>query len=233
MPRKASEKPPRAKKSAKPDVPTKVVGTFRLPPSPTVAPRAAAAEVVIDVATVKCPACGGDMWDNRENKRNPRAPDFKCRRRVCEGVIWPRPNVRYVEAQRELAPAMDDAPLEPPPDATVSVLPPKPIVEPERPLVWREDSVREAIDTSRPGVYWSHLVSTDGTVAYALATQVDRAKNQRIVHWGVSWLYPHRAFNQIHQGEESGTYCRYCQSSTCEGARYARKTLAHGPQLWQ
>lgn len=36
-----------------------------------------------------CPVCGGRMWDNRENKRNPRAPDFKCRDRSCEGVIWP------------------------------------------------------------------------------------------------------------------------------------------------
>jgi hypothetical protein len=36
-----------------------------------------------------CPACGGRMWDNRENKRNPRAPDFKCRDRDCAGRLWP------------------------------------------------------------------------------------------------------------------------------------------------
>lgn len=36
-----------------------------------------------------CPKCGGRMWDNRENKRNPRAPDFKCRDRSCDGVLWP------------------------------------------------------------------------------------------------------------------------------------------------
>lgn len=36
-----------------------------------------------------CPECGGPMWDNRENKRNPRAPDFKCRDKGCEGVYWP------------------------------------------------------------------------------------------------------------------------------------------------
>lgn len=29
------------------------------------------------------------MWDNRLTKRNPRAPDFKCRSRLCDGVIWP------------------------------------------------------------------------------------------------------------------------------------------------
>ena len=36
-----------------------------------------------------CPKCGGAMWDNRASKRNPRAPDFKCRDKGCEGVIWP------------------------------------------------------------------------------------------------------------------------------------------------
>ena len=36
-----------------------------------------------------CPKCGGRMWDNRLTKRNPRAPDFKCRDRACDGVIWP------------------------------------------------------------------------------------------------------------------------------------------------
>lgn len=35
-----------------------------------------------------CPVCNGRMWDNRQNKRNPRAPDFKCRDRRCEGVVW-------------------------------------------------------------------------------------------------------------------------------------------------
>lgn len=36
-----------------------------------------------------CPKCGGRMWDNRLSKRNPRAPDFKCRVRGCDGAIWP------------------------------------------------------------------------------------------------------------------------------------------------
>jgi hypothetical protein len=36
-----------------------------------------------------CPKCGGRMWDNRLTKRNPRAPDYKCRNRDCDGVIWP------------------------------------------------------------------------------------------------------------------------------------------------
>lgn len=43
-----------------------------------------------------CPICGGPMWDDRTSKRNPRAPDFKCKNKPkerggpgCEGVIWP------------------------------------------------------------------------------------------------------------------------------------------------
>ena len=41
-----------------------------------------------------CPDCGGGMWDNREDKRSPRAPDFKCRDRDCGKAIWltPRPS---------------------------------------------------------------------------------------------------------------------------------------------
>ena len=36
-----------------------------------------------------CPRCGGRMWDTRIGRRNPRAPDFKCRDRSCDGVVWP------------------------------------------------------------------------------------------------------------------------------------------------
>jgi len=40
-------------------------------------------------ATPACPKCGGLMWDNRAGKKNPKAPDFKCRDKNCDGVIWP------------------------------------------------------------------------------------------------------------------------------------------------
>src|SRR5689334_18303105 len=36
-----------------------------------------------------CPKCSGPMWDNRVGKRNPKAPDFKCKDRECDGVVWP------------------------------------------------------------------------------------------------------------------------------------------------
>ena len=47
-----------------------------------------------DMELVSCPKCGGRMWDNRLTKRNPRAPDYKCQNRSCDGVIWPaKPSV--------------------------------------------------------------------------------------------------------------------------------------------
>ena len=53
----------------------------RAPPAPAFARLA-------DVAA-SCPKCGSDMWDNRIGKKNPKAPDFKCKGRQCDGVIWP------------------------------------------------------------------------------------------------------------------------------------------------
>jgi hypothetical protein len=29
------------------------------------------------------------MWDNTENKKNPKAPDHKCKNKDCTGVVWP------------------------------------------------------------------------------------------------------------------------------------------------
>lgn len=52
-------------------------------------PIAYQGETVNDEEAPACPKCGGRMWDNRLSKRNPKAPDFKCRDRACDGVIWP------------------------------------------------------------------------------------------------------------------------------------------------
>jgi hypothetical protein len=72
-----------------------------------------------------CPICGGPMWDDRTSKRNPKAPDFKCRNKPkerggpgCEGVIWPprdgSPSPYPASAPRR-APAGFAPPSEPPP----------------------------------------------------------------------------------------------------------------------
>jgi hypothetical protein len=45
--------------------------------------------LLTDTELVSCPKCGGWMWDNRLTKRNPKAPDYKCQNRSCDGVIWP------------------------------------------------------------------------------------------------------------------------------------------------
>src|ERR1700738_2175284 len=42
-----------------------------------------------ETAIPNCPKCQGPMWDNRVGKKNPKAPDFKCKDRECDGVIWP------------------------------------------------------------------------------------------------------------------------------------------------
>src|SRR5687767_4157660 len=47
------------------------------------------ASMLTNLQAVSCPKCGGRMWDNRLTKRNPRAPDYKCQNRSCDGVIWP------------------------------------------------------------------------------------------------------------------------------------------------
>lgn len=43
-----------------------------------------------------CPICDGPMYDDRTSKKNPAAPDFKCKNKPkalggpgCKGVIWP------------------------------------------------------------------------------------------------------------------------------------------------
>lgn len=62
-----------------------------------------------------CPICGGGMWDNtRERdgspKKNPRAPDYKCKDKECGGVIWPPKRAK--NERMEAAPT----PEGPPPD---------------------------------------------------------------------------------------------------------------------
>lgn len=66
------------------------IGTF---------PTAAADEGHGDAPS--CPKCGGLMWDNRQSKRNPKAPDFKCRDKSCDGVIWPRQQPSRAKPGRE------------------------------------------------------------------------------------------------------------------------------------
>ncbi len=54
---------------------------------PVAAANSELAAILPDIPA--CPKCGGKMWDNRLSKRNPKAPDYKCRDRSCDGVLWP------------------------------------------------------------------------------------------------------------------------------------------------
>jgi len=64
-----------------------------------------------------CPICQGQMWDNRKRKAegsmSAKAPDFKCRDKACEGVIWP-PRSSSKARPAPPPPPVDDYP--PPPN---------------------------------------------------------------------------------------------------------------------
>ena len=79
-------------------------------PSPTPAPAEPRA-----TDEVTCPKCGGRTWDNRASKKNPKAPDYKCRDRSCDGVVWPpreaKPATRgHNHAGRDLPGENDELP---------------------------------------------------------------------------------------------------------------------------
>lgn len=64
------------------------------------APRAAAPRQAASAVPAKaqpkgdeCPKCSGPMWDNRVGKKNPKSPDYKCKDKSCDGVIWPSRDV--------------------------------------------------------------------------------------------------------------------------------------------
>jgi hypothetical protein len=79
--------------------------------------RDAATERGLDMGTDEplCPKCDGEMWDNRIGKRNPKAPDWKCKDKACDGVIWPPKGQKASSSAkpgRESASGpFDDAPL--------------------------------------------------------------------------------------------------------------------------
>ena len=60
--------------------------------APKPAPAAAAAPTNGNGTGPACHKCGGPMWDNRTTKTNPKAPDYKCRDKSCDGAIWPPKN---------------------------------------------------------------------------------------------------------------------------------------------
>jgi hypothetical protein len=70
-------------------------------PQVAYARRYAPSSSLTDMDVVSCPKCGGRMWDNRLTKRNPRAPDYKCQSRSCDGVVWPAKTAATLPAEGE------------------------------------------------------------------------------------------------------------------------------------
>jgi len=66
-----------------------VAAASRAPNGHAEAAAAPPVSLLTDMEIVSCPKCGGRMWDNRLTKRNPKAPDYKCQNRSCDGVVWP------------------------------------------------------------------------------------------------------------------------------------------------
>jgi hypothetical protein len=71
-----------------------------------------------------CPKCHGPMWDNRGTperpKKNPKAPDWKCRDVTCDGVIWPPKDTPAERQEAAGQPVFDN---EPPPDEDFDAMP--------------------------------------------------------------------------------------------------------------
>lgn len=50
------------------------------------------------MSEIKCPVCGGSMWDNRTTKTNPKAPDYRCKDDNCK-FQWSRETKTYVPGE--------------------------------------------------------------------------------------------------------------------------------------
>jgi len=73
---------------ARPVEPPRQAHPTATPAAPQNAPQRPAQRDDGPTMSTDCPVCGGAMWDNREKKTNPKAPDFKCKDKTCTGVIW-------------------------------------------------------------------------------------------------------------------------------------------------
>jgi len=69
--------------------PLSAASSFELSAEPSSALPTDTPVTIADADMPSCPKCSGRMWDNRVSKRNPKAPDYKCRDRSCDGVVWP------------------------------------------------------------------------------------------------------------------------------------------------
>lgn len=81
------EAPASAPAAPAPAAPRQAEAQPSAPPAPAQAP--AQSEAASSGEEVMCPDCGGKTYDNRATKKNPKAPDYRCRDRNCQGIVWP------------------------------------------------------------------------------------------------------------------------------------------------
>ena len=62
-------------------------------------------------ADFQCPECSSNVYDNREGKKNPRAPDFRCS--SCDWVRWPPRGQKAAGAQPRAIARQYGAPSQP------------------------------------------------------------------------------------------------------------------------
>lgn len=136
----------------------------------------------------RCPKCGGPMWDNREGKKNPKAPDYKCKNKACDGAIW-----------QGAAPA-----VQPEPAISQTTFPePEPLVGPMTPAQLRpwllEAASRFANDAPLPEGWRKAIIGhlsrlTGGDagrhtfLAWAFGVQSSNALTEGAWHALYSWL---------------------------------------------
>jgi hypothetical protein len=124
---------------------------------------------------VACPKCQGPTWDNRATKKNPSAPDFKCRDRSCDGVIWPP---RQPKQGGNGQPPVQQKPVAAP-EAYVGNLPGDPAVGPFDGIAQRyEETLRHVIKNVVPIFTQAGIVVDAKTIA-SIAAHLNITRQQR------------------------------------------------------
>lgn len=87
VPRAARPRRAVAAMDPRPDAPPPTDGAAEIPAPQARRPKSPATRGPASLPD-RCPKCGGPLWDNRADKRNPKSPDFKCQSRACGWAQW-------------------------------------------------------------------------------------------------------------------------------------------------
>ena len=87
-----------------------------------------------------CPCCGKDMYDNREGKKNPKAPDYRCKDKECK-YEFDKVSNEWVQGEYTTAIWL---PKGTPKDATFTAKPKKSLLDAYDKVVKPEEKKKEA-----------------------------------------------------------------------------------------